>query len=247
MFLGDAVSSVQRTAGASCRIVVPETQVAELRSRFPAATVVAEAGEGMFLALNTGFRSAGDWRIGTCLNDDDLLNPEGVREGMAAFADPKVGIVFGRVGLIDASGGRIGELPVCHNGRDLLPLLARGIMPLAHPGTLFRRRTFEDLGGFDGSYRSAGDLDFFVRALLKGLTFRFVNRHVADFRLHAGQVSKDETLAEREKARALVPLAGRGGGLGSLLRFRASNLGVYLGRMLRHGPVDMKTLYRKVT
>jgi GT2 family glycosyltransferase len=120
-------------------------------------------------------------------------------------------------------------------------------MPLAHPGTLFRRGLFDSLGGFDESYRSAGDLDFFVRALLRGATFRFVNRHIADFRLHAGQVSKGESLADSEKARALQPLASVRTGPGALWRFRMANLGVYASRLFRHGPVGMKELYRKVT
>lgn len=243
-FLEKSVASVAGCGGASFCIVTPGGEVSGLGVRFPNASVVAQETHGFYPALNAGFRSSGPWQLGTYLNDDDLLDADGLRAAVAAFADPGVDVVFGKVGLIGGDGLRIGALPVARNGKDLLDLLARGIMPLAQPGTLFRREVWAELGGFDESYRSAGDLDFFVRALLRGKRFHFVNAHVADFRLHAGQISKDESLAATEKARALAPLAGRRGSMAALMRFRIGNLGVYLGRLLRHGPASMKTLYR---
>ena len=100
-------------------------------------------------------------------------------------------------------------LPVARRGQDLPALLARGIMPLAQPGTVIRRSLVERLGGFDETFRSAGDLDFFVRALAAGARFEFVDARVADFRLHAGQLSKNRAEVEA-KLKVEVVLASQG-------------------------------------
>ncbi|MES1166795.1 MAG: hypothetical protein ABUL68_02235, partial [Pseudomonadota bacterium] len=152
-------------------------------------------------------------------------------------------VMFGRVALIDGRGARLGELPVAHRGRDVAPLLARGIVPLAQPGTVIRRSVWEKLGGFDETYRVAGDLDFFVRAILAGARFEFAGARVAAFRLSAGQLSKRREEVEAETRRALAPLAFAPRSLAALGRFRLGNLGVYLERVRRHGWVSMRDLY----
>ena len=152
-------------------------------------------------------------------------------------------IVFGRVRLIDGSGRRIGELPVARRGTDVGALWARGIIPFAQPGTVIRRRIWDKVGGFDLSYRNAGDLDFFVRAHAAGARFAFVDAEVAAFRLSAGQLSKRRTEVEAESARALRIIPKQSASLAALWRFRRGNLGVYFERIRRHGWVSMRELY----
>ena len=73
----------------------------------------------------------------------------------------------------------------------------------------FRRAALAPVGSFDPGFRLAGDLDLFVRALQAGVRFAFVDAEVAQFRLHRGQLSKDETTAEREHARIVARLPRR--------------------------------------
>ena len=206
---------------------------------------MADAGRGLYGALNTGLSAAGpEWTACTWINDDDLLLTPGFNVGVAELARrPEADLVYGRVGLIDGTGERIGTLPVARHGGDLGALLARGIMPLAQPGTVIRRKVFDRLGGFDESYRIAGDLEFFVRALLAGGRFAFANARVASFRLHGGQLSKQRVEAEAETRRALLPLARHSRPLGALLRFRLGNVGAYLDRFRRHGWKSMREIY----
>ncbi|MGH8017653.1 MAG: glycosyltransferase [Opitutaceae bacterium] len=230
-------------------VVVPSVAHDSLRGRYPRLRVVADAGQGLYAALNAGLAAASGerWDWFTYINDDDVWT-EGMRSSLqqAADAGSSCAVVYGRVGLIDACARDLGELPVAHFPDDLLKLLVRGIVPLAQPGTLIHRRVIEQLSGFDASYRSAGDLDAFVRALTVGVRFEFVNRTVAAFRLHSGQISKNEKDALREKARALLPLHAhdRQGGRMAMLRFRLSNLGVYARRIRRFGFMRMKEIYR---
>lgn len=210
--------------------------------------VMAQRSCGLYAALNDGFQACRSetWQWFTFLNDDDLWL-KGIAETIEMaeqdVASPQ--IIFGRVKLIGADDRSLGELPVTRNPGDLHALLARGIIPFAQPGTLIHRNVVEELGGFDETYRSAGDLDFFVRALAKGVCFKFVNHHVAAFRLHAGQISKNEATAIQEKERALEPLRGSSvGGVMPLVRFRVANMPAYLDRIRRFGFADMAKVYR---
>jgi len=225
-------------------LVCPAAMGAELARRFPGGTLLAETGKGLYVALNTGLEAPGDEEFVTWINDDDLLVTAGMGTAMELLArDGTVGAVYGRVGLIDAAGSRLGELPVAHEAEDLLPLIAAGIMPLAQPGTIFRRRALAAVGRFDPSFRLAGDLDLFARALRASMKFAFVDTTVAQFRLHAGQLSKDESAAEREHARVVAALP-RLPAVAARWRFRMANLPVYLERIRRHGFKRTRTLYR---
>jgi GT2 family glycosyltransferase len=182
----EALASVAQAASAADHVVVcPSSPSLEKGERTRA---IVEQGLGLYPALNQGARDPGDWDAFTWLNDDDRLMAPGFAELLAAMsAKPGVGISYGRVELIDPQSARIGALPVARSPLDLPALLARGIMPLAQPGTVIRRSVWESLGGFDESYKLAGDLDFFVRAVQAGVRFQFVDTTVASFSIRAGQ------------------------------------------------------------
>lgn len=206
-----------------------------------------EPSRGLYAALNAGLRLSGDWQAFTWINDDDQLTSEAAAAVAALRDDSSLGVVYGRVGLLDAQDADIGELPVAHRPADLHSLLSRGIVPFAQPGTMIRRELAESLGGFDEGFRLAGDLDFFVRALLAGARFAYVPRRVAEFRLHAGQLSKSEEAGDAEKGRVLARLTPNSPLRATTARWRFcwANRGVYLDRIRRHGFVSMRQLYRQ--
>jgi len=242
--LDETVRSVGSAApGARHIVVAPAGLQAEVTRRFPRMQFVPESGGGLYAALNDGLVALGDAEVFTWLNDDDVLSPAGTPAALRAIVAAPAGIVYGRVGLADVAGQRLGEIPVARRPADLPALLASGIMPLAQPGTWVRREVLAAVPRFDTSYRLAGDLDFYVRALRAGVAFGFVDAEVARFRLHAGQLSKDETAAAREHARAIASLSVAPSA-GTRWRFRIDNLPVYFDRVRRHGFVSMRTLYR---
>ncbi len=243
-FFGETAASVLAAAPAADHVVICPS------SRFPTAKknqpirFFAEDKPGLYAALNQGCRPAGDWDASTALNDDDLLLAPGFGCAVQELErHAEIDVVYGRVRLIDSRGKILGAQPVARRAGDIEALLVRGIMPLAQPGMVVRRNLIERLGGFDETYQLAGDLDFFVRALLSGAKFLFVNAWVASFRLHAGQLSKRRAELEAEIERAVRPLAGRPGRLAAWWRFRRDNLGVYFDRVRRHGWMSMRELY----
>lgn len=244
-WLGETVASVAALPRA-CRhvLVCPAAMRAELATRFPDTLVVEEpVGGGMYAAINAGIAAVPEWTGFTYINDDDVLVADGFAKALALrAAQPDADLLYGRVVLVDAAGARLGALPVATTPADLPALLVSRIMPLAQPGTWISRRIWDQLKGFDESYRLAGDLDFFVRALAAGARFAFVDASVAAFRIRAGQLSKQGELMEQETVRALRTLAGVSASLGARWRFRLGNLGVYVERVRRHGLISMHEL-----
>lgn len=214
-----------------------------------AGRVERDCGMGLYAAVNTGLRAAGEWSLGTYLNDDDRLVAAGVERARDVLeSNREIGAVFGRVRMIDGDGARVTEIPVARRGADLGSLLAAGIVPLAQPGTIFRREMFEALGGFNESWRAAGDMEFFLRAWRGGWRFEFVDACVAEFRVHDGQISRQVAVVAAEQDR-LVALARENqlwirGARGAKWRFRLSNVAGYVARVRRHGLVSMESLYR---
>ena len=226
-------------------VVAPAAWAVREAGRTPGLTMVAERGVGLYAAINQGLRAApGEWDAFTWINDDDVLRvPEFSRLQEMMARDAGVDVAYGRVAMIDREGRRVGGIPVATRPEDLGALLAGRVIPLAQPGTIIRRRLWERLGGLDETYRFAGDMDFFARALAAGARFGFVAAEVAAFRLVAGQLSKQRDEVAAETARCVRPLAGALGGAAALLRFRLANIGVYAERVRRHGFVSMRGLY----
>jgi len=228
-------------------LVAPSERCPALTQAGNGMGFLPQSGAGLYAALNTGFRAPGDWTIGTWINDDDRLVEPGFRAALALLeCRPELAAVFGRVSLIDGAGNEFAEIPVARVGHDLGPLLAAGRVPLAQPGTVFRREVFARLGGFDESLRAAGDLDFFRRALTAGFRFGFIDARVAEFRVHGGQISQQAETRHRETA-ALVAAARANPdwarrARAARWRFRWDNLGVYAARLRRHGWVSMERL-----
>jgi len=248
-FLEAAAESV-RAAAPSVRLVMvaPRERHQAVRAVAGAAAIVPDEESGMYGAINAGIAAARDasWDWFSYLNDDDIWEPAGMQVLLQRARNGDADIYYGRVRLIREDGCPAGFLPVARHPRDLLPLLSRGIVPFAQPGMLIRRSFVERLGGFDSAFRAAGDLDFFVRALKAGARFAFIPAIVAAFRLQPGQLSRQEELVRAEKARALASIRDAGAlkaGF-ALLRFRMQNIGTYVDRLRRYGPMRMSEVYR---
>ena len=126
---------------------------------------ISEPDKGIYNAWNKALRHAnGEW-ICFLGGDDYLWNNEAlVQMAMALKALPsKTQIAYGRVmllGLDDAPLYTVGE------PYDLKPGQRVDVMGLPpHPGLMHRRAMFEERGGFDESFRIAGDTELLLREL----------------------------------------------------------------------------------
>jgi glycosyltransferase involved in cell wall biosynthesis len=142
---------------------------------------------GQAHALNIAFgKIQGD--IMGYLNSDDLLMPGTLAYVSRAFAaDPDLDVVYGHRICIDEDGSEIGRWvlprhdPVAIKWFDFIP-----------QETMFwRRRVWDDLGGFDESFEFALDWDFILRAHARNRRFTRLPRFLGCFRVHDAQKTTD--------------------------------------------------------
>jgi hypothetical protein len=227
-------------AGCEYVLVGPADVLGNLRSRYPAATLVQEPGGGMYAAINAALKGRRDWDAFTYINDDDLLLP-GFAAVMQDAGTGDRGIVYGGVRLIDGEGRRLGSIPISACPGLHRELYAQRIEPVYQHGTVISRAVFEALDGFDASFRFCGDSELLARACLSGVAFHCATRReVAAFRLRPGQLTKHRPAMLAERARVdeklgLLTLRPDGRPWAARWRFRVANLGIYAERIVRHG------------
>ncbi|MBE2213868.1 MAG: glycosyltransferase [Opitutaceae bacterium] len=203
--LAAAVASIH-ASGIRMRhvLVCPSSEAARLSRDCERCEVVGDDGRGVYAAIERGLRADGDWDAWTWLNDDDLWQPAGMRQVVDLMTgDPGVDLAYGRVGFLSQAGGFLGYLPVAARPSMLRRLMAAGVAALSQQGTIARRRLLEEIGPLDTQYRLAADFDWWVRVVGRGARLAFVDAHVADFRVRAGQLSQD-TGAMADEMRRIV-------------------------------------------
>lgn len=135
-------------------------------------------------AVNLGVRSAsGD--IIAWLNSDDCYVDADVFASVAAVfeADPSIDVVYGRGDYIDERGVVLREFYV--NGQPgTLPDRIAGEVGIAQPAAFFRRQLFADVGELDEQLAYSMDYDLWIRAILAGKRFHFLNKRLAKTRVH---------------------------------------------------------------
>jgi glycosyltransferase involved in cell wall biosynthesis len=125
------------------------------------AKVVSERDSGIYDAFNKGLRLA-TGEIVAFLNADDVYAaPDVLQSVHDVFERSQASAVFGDVEFVRPEDpGRV----VRHysSARFSPGRLRYGWMP-AHPSLFIKRRLIEQFGGFDASYRIAGDFELVAR------------------------------------------------------------------------------------
>ena len=137
----------------------------------------------------------------TWIGDDDLVKPgalEYLKDAMIDDAD--ISLAYGGCEYIDSTGGIIG---VNRSGPWALKLSRVGPFLAPQPGSLFRKKLFEQVGGLDASLQFAFDYDLFLRMASTGKVKHF-NRILASFRWHSDSLSvrnRKSSVLEASKVR----------------------------------------------
>ena len=167
----------------------------------------SEPDAGIYDAMNKGVaRATGDYLL--FLNADDYL----ARPDALALAAESLGLTDSDCLFADTqfvvNGGNTARQRL-YSARSFAPWWLRvGAQP-PHPSMFMRRALVRDLGGFDTSYRIAGDFDLVARAVLgRGASFAKLPVVLTHFR--PGGVStagiSAKLLLSRELARSLRAL-----------------------------------------
>jgi glycosyltransferase involved in cell wall biosynthesis len=123
--------------------------------------LLSEPDKGVYDAFNKGLALASGDVIAFLNCGDTYYSSQVLAQVVTRFATAELDAVFGDVIIVDA---RDTSVAVRHyrSSRFRPSRLAYGFMP-AHPTLFLRRAVYERHGGYDPSYRIAGDFEFVAR------------------------------------------------------------------------------------
>ena len=128
---------------------------------------------------------------------------------------------------------------IAHHHLKYQSFLRIKIFPFAQPGTIFSRKLFRDLNGFNEQFKFSADFDFFIRAYQqKSIFIKHIGYTVAAFRLHSDQLTQEHKLTmEKEVQRSFDKISKRTSWFNrkcAKTAIRIQNLPNYIVRILRY-------------
>jgi glycosyltransferase involved in cell wall biosynthesis len=166
---------------------------------------------GIFDAINKGsFDSSGE--LLGFLGADDVMLEGAASAVVQAYRTSGRPWVVGGIQWMDPAGRSLGHLAAPPHWMTPAMLVSLGWNPIMHMGTYFSRRFYEELGGFDITYKDSGDYEMFCRAL-RTSPYGRIDRAIACFRrtgLNNSAINKSRTT--REWARILAQYGPRSDG-----------------------------------
>lgn len=133
--------------------------------------------------INQGFRALPEQiEYITWIGDDDLLASGSLSVAVSELRKPsKPVLVFGHCQYIDSSGN---DVLVKRSGSWAVPLLRFGPQLIPQPSAVFRRDSFEKIGGLSVELDFAFDFDLFLKLTNLGKAV-FVDQILSSHRWHA--------------------------------------------------------------
>lgn len=164
-------------------------------STFSHCHVISDNDHGIFDAMNKGASLArGNFLL--FLNSDDRYSLKGAKHFLSSILSQDQ-IVYGDI-ILDDNGV---ELPL----RSRHPKYKWNFynLPIHHPSSAVRRDVFFELNKFNLSYRYSSDFDFFLRAFINRVNFRYIQGYVSVM-ASGGAGSDNKFTALKEQRRSLV-------------------------------------------
>ena len=187
-FLRQSLASIRSAGNAAIHIVAPESaKLASVLDPNSFDALILDPGTGLSAAIDAGLRSfPPSVEFINWLGDDDLLTEGSLVHALAILVgDPDIALVFGGCQYIDGDGK---SLWLNKSGSYAKFLMRFGPQLIPQPGSLMRRRMYEQIGGLDHQFKWAFDLDLFLRISHVG-RLQFTPRTLAKFRWHDGSLS----------------------------------------------------------
>ena len=187
-YLLQALTSI-RDAGECFIVIVAPTQanVEKILDRKLFDELVEDPMRGLVGAINTGVQALPQQiEYFNWLGDDDTLTPNSLRMSSSPLKDdPEIVCVFGMCQYMNQDGR-----PIYKNksGRFAVPLLKFGPQLIPQPGALFRKTSFNKVGGLDPNYKCAFDLDLLLK-LKKIGKIHYIPHQLSSFRWHSDSLS----------------------------------------------------------
>jgi len=202
-YLQQCLSSIRAAGEAFIVLVAPATfDSSSLKSSELVDLFVEDPKAGLPQAINAGFRAMpSNIELINWLGDDDLLATGSLlKTSQALEADDSLSFVFGSCNYVDPYGNVIWTNK---SGQWAVPLLRFGPDLIPQPGALFRRSSFEKVGGLDSKFGWAFDFDLFIKLSKLGKA-KFLDEPLASFRWHPESLSvefRKKSVAEASAVR----------------------------------------------
>ncbi|MFH1239222.1 MAG: glycosyltransferase family 2 protein, partial [bacterium] len=165
-----------------------------IKAMAPRALLVSEKDNGIFEAMNKGYKLAAGEVVGTLNSDDYFLHERVVENIVSSFSNSDIDYVCGRIMFFDHATGNFshyfGQKP------SLRDNLVR--MSIAHPTVYVQKEIFDKLGPYDDSYRIAADFDWCLRLLRGDYRYVFLEDPMIAVSL-AGLSARNYRLAAQEE------------------------------------------------
>ena len=123
--------------------------------------LISEPDKGVYDAFNKGLKLATGDIIGFLNADDVFFNENSVQEIANAFSNTATDIVYGNLDYVNKEGKVIRNWI---SGPYKKGLVKKAWMP-AHPTFYWNKEVYARLGGYNASFKIAGDFELFLRFL----------------------------------------------------------------------------------
>jgi glycosyltransferase involved in cell wall biosynthesis len=198
-FLGQALESALAQDYERIEIVVVDDgstdRSADVARSFP-VTLVSQPNRGVAEARNAGVAASRGELIAFLDQDDVWVEHKLSRQVAALAARNELGFVLSQVQVVLERGAPHPDW--------LDESTLRGEGTFAIPSALMvRRSTFEQVGGFDPSYRIACDTDWLARAVDCGVAWDMLDEPLVRYRIHEGNGVHERGAMFRELAHVL--------------------------------------------
>jgi hypothetical protein len=186
-YLEQSLQSIRNSGEAHICVVCPA--LIDLSEYVTAGLIdsqVDDPGSGLAGAINVGIDSLPDEiSVISWIGDDDLLEPGMLRKTSYLLSSGKIDFIWGQCRYIDSNNRR---LWINRSGVWAKYLIRFGPNLIPQPGSLFSRRSFDELGGLSTEFSWAFDQEFFTRLLMQ-FPSTYIPEVVASFRWHEGSLS----------------------------------------------------------
>jgi glycosyltransferase involved in cell wall biosynthesis len=167
----------------------------------------SEPDQGQSDAITQGFARATGDLLGWVNSDDALLPGSLLAIARAWQENPTGGLFGGNYILVDKSG----RITRCKRHPANAGWFAKhGIFAFNPPGSFFKRRDYEAVGGLRTDLHYVMDNDLYLRMIARGTHYIYVDRYLSVFRQHESQkptVFRQEAQAEMSRwQRELLPV-----------------------------------------
>jgi len=125
------------------------------------AKIISESDNGVYDAFNKGLKLATGDVIGFLNADDTFYNENSIQDIVDAFSNNETDIVYGNLDYVNE------ESKVIRNwiSRPYEKGLLKKAWKIAHPSFYCKKEVYDRLGGYNDSFKIAGDFELCLRFL----------------------------------------------------------------------------------